>query len=137
MSGSCQLALLGFISDLQLKSVLPAEDSAELGHTETKFVSLLIPEQHASDGDESAAIGEGRYMWAREFTPVAQDQSDTGKPYVLSLSDEGAMWIPIEFNVQLSKRKRDDLSHLTVPAHVRAPSDLCSSYIVYCVTTWI
>lgn len=97
-----------------------AEDSAELGHAGlSKFMALLVPEQDDADGGELDTYGEGRYRWAREFTPVAQDQSDTGKPYVLSLSEEGAMWIPIDFNIQLAKRKRDDLSQMAIPAHVR------------------
>ena len=87
-------------------------------------MALLVPKTDATGESEVSALGEGRYMWAREFAVAAQDQSDTGRSYILSVSDQGALWIPIDLNVQLSKRKRDDLADLTVPAHVRACSQI-------------
>lgn len=41
------------------------------------------------------------------------------KSYVLALSDQGARYVPIESNMLLSKRKRDDLSSIEPPQHVR------------------
>lgn len=90
------------------------------GHPGRKYVALLLPSKGAAeDGAEEKVHGEGRYRWAREFALETQEFGDSSKSYVLALSDQGARYVPIESNMQLSKRKRDELAHIEPPEHVR------------------
>jgi hypothetical protein len=94
----------------------PAAD----GQPGRKYLALLLPSKSGAEtGMEDAVHGEGRYRWAREFAIDTQEFGDSSKSYVLALSDTGARYVPIESNLMLSKRKRDDLLNIEPPEHVR------------------
>ena len=90
------------------------------GQPGRKYAALLLPSKDTEDnGADDKVHGEGRYRWAREFALETQEFGDSNKSYVLALSDQGARYVPIESNMVLSKRKRDELANIEPPEHVR------------------
>jgi hypothetical protein len=86
----------------------------------SQFMAMLLPKERGAATLDP--MGEGTYTWAREFGFQCQSDADTGNSYALTLTPKGALYVPVQANYILTKRKHSEFAHVPIPRSVRHPS---------------